>query len=88
MIDAVARARSVDGSVDQTGLPEHLEMLRDGRLRQRHRFDQVAADAGAATGEQPENPEPRRMGQRLEDLGQSIVDVDRLVHAYTNRPDY
>ena len=69
-------------AVEQAGLVQHLEVVADRRLRQVERVLQVA-DAGLAVGvrgDQGQQPQPDRVGERLEQrrdpLG--LVGVERL----------
>src|SRR5690606_9207155 len=54
-------------------LAEHLEVVRDGRLRQVEAVDDVAhADGPGLGGDQPQDLEPGRVGQRLERADEAL----------------
>src|SRR5881628_1040510 len=51
---------------------QHLEMVADRWLREAKRLDQLAGARLAAwpRGDQAEQPQPRRVGQHLQEIGQ------------------
>lgn len=63
--DAVTDAGAVDLSADQSGVLEHLEMLRHRGLRKPQIVDEIATDAGIATGQQAQDLDARRMPDGL-----------------------
>jgi hypothetical protein len=77
--DAVAGARSVDLALHEAGLLEHLEVLRHGRLRERHDLDDLAADAGAGLGQMPHDRDAGRVRQGAGHGGQLLVEGGHVV---------
>ena len=76
-------------ALEQPGVDELLQVVRDGRLRQSERLDQVAdADRLRAVGEHVHDPHPSRIAERLEHLrrrSRLIVRQDRSRQRPTTR---
>src|SRR5205823_1598632 len=64
-IRAIADARTVDLAFQQPRVLQHLEVLRDGGLRERKPPHDVPANAPPAPPEQPEYGRPGGMTERL-----------------------
>ena len=64
-LDAVTDAGAVDLSADQSGVLEHLEVLRHRGLRKPQIVDEIATDAGIATDQQAQDLDARRMPDGL-----------------------
>ena len=60
---------------DQTGVLEHLQVLRDGRLRERELVDELAAVAGVVGEQQPHDPHARRVAERLREDRDLLLDA-------------
>src|SRR5579859_2591326 len=72
-VQAVADARTVDLALDDARVPEDLEMLRDGRLRERELVDDLTADARPPPGEEAHDLDARRVRERLGEPGELLV---------------
>jgi len=70
---AVADARTVDLSADETRILENLEVLRDRRLRERQLVDDVPADAGIRPGQESEDLHAGWMPNRLAEGRELLV---------------
>ena len=73
---AVAGAQPLDLADDQAGVLEHLQVLRDGRLRERQLVDELAAVAGVAAEQQPQDPDAGRVAERLREQRELLVALD------------
>ena len=62
---AVAGAQPLDLADDQTRVLQHLQVLRDGRLRERQLVDELAAVAGVVGEQQPQDAHAGRVAERL-----------------------
>src|ERR1044071_5589807 len=60
-LQAVAGVWTFDRATDDAGVFQHLQVLRDRRLRQRQFIDEAAADASLPLREQLDDTEPRRV---------------------------
>ena len=71
---AVVHPGAVLAAGDQTGLAQHLEVVADRRLALADRRGEVAGArlAGRGGGDDAEQPQAHRVGQRLERLGQAL----------------
>jgi len=69
----VARAQPFDLADDQTGLLEHPEVLGDGGLGKRQLVYELPAVAGIPREKQAQNPNTRRMTERLGEQRQVFV---------------
>src|SRR5512146_426756 len=72
-LHAVADARAVDLAPDQAGILQHLQVLRDGGLREGQLVHDVAADAGFATHQQPHDLDARRVTEGLRENREILV---------------
>src|SRR5206468_9597369 len=70
---AVADPRPVDFPLNPSGLLEYLEVLRDGRLRERHRVDDCSADTLPTLEQKAEDRGPRRMREAPREAREIIV---------------
>jgi hypothetical protein len=68
----LARPRAGATGCSFTLLPQHLQVLRDSRLRERNDRHDLAAHAGAARREHVEDLEPRRMPEGLQAVGEAL----------------
>ena len=78
-IEAVAGIAALDPALDQAGVLQDPEVLRDGRLSERHHLHDLATHAPPAIRQRPQDRQPRRVREGLELLGQ------RLVHFIVHR---
>lgn len=62
----VVRELPLTGDLDEFCHSEHGEVARDGGLREVENFDDIA-DAQLTGGEQTQDAEPGRVGERLEE---------------------
>ena len=60
-IEAVAGVAAVDLATNQSGFLQDLEVLRHGRLGERHHLHHLATYAAAAARQRAQDLEPRRM---------------------------
>jgi hypothetical protein len=72
-LDAITDAGAVDLAADEPRLLQHLEVLRDRRLRQRQLLDDIAADARVSPGEEPQDLDASRMSDRLAERRELLV---------------
>jgi hypothetical protein len=63
--DAVAYARAVDLSANESRVLQHLEMLRDCRLRKVDKFDYFTTNTTTSTSQETKNLDTRLMAQGL-----------------------
>ncbi len=75
---AVAGAQSLDLADDQAGVPEDLQVLGDGRLRERELVDELAAVAGVVGEQQPQDPDARRVRERLRQQRDIVLEGGRM----------
>ena len=79
--DAVTDARTINLTADESGLLEHLEVLRDGRLGERKLVHEVPADAGRPVHKYPENPYSGRMRDSLSQHRELLIGLATLDRA-------
>ena len=80
----VAGAQPLDFAGDQAGLLQYLQVLRDGRLRERQLVDDLAAVAGVAAEQQAHDPDTRGVADRLREqreLNVALLARDRCGYA-------
>ena len=88
-LDAVADARSIDFPADEPGVLQDLEVLRHGGLRERKLVDDVAADAGVAADQEPQDLDAGRVADRLAQNRELLVRfraLDRAEVRFLLRP--
>jgi hypothetical protein len=61
----VAGARPIDLTLNQPRIFQHLQVLRDGCLGERHLVDDLAAEAGLAGEQDAQDLNAGRMSERL-----------------------
>src|SRR5690606_8739558 len=68
-VEFVARTLPVRRKTDQAGIDKHLEVLRNGRLRQIESLHDISTTAGLRCRQMPQDQQPRRMGERGKPAG-------------------
>ena len=83
-VEAVAGARAVHGSGDESGFAEHFEVLRNGRLREVDDLHDLAAQTLASGAERREYAEARGMAEGFRQRREGVVSV---CHGSSGGPD-
>ena len=71
--DAVANPRTVDVTPDQATLLQHLQVLRNGRLRERQFVDDFSTNAAIFSDEEPQDLNTGRVPDGLGQIGKFLV---------------
>jgi hypothetical protein len=74
-IDAIANARALHGALNQSGIFQFLQVLRNGGLRQAQFIHQIAANARIGGHQVLQYRYSCRVGNRLGHCGQGILPV-------------
>lgn len=73
LVQAVAGRWALDSPFDPAGIPQHPQVLRDGRLGDGQIFDDIAGDAAGMGHQEFQNLKAQRISEGFEHLDQLVL---------------